>query len=125
MLKQVLAQLPSRPDGQPHYIILDGIDYCEDWPDSKDQLFGSLPKKDSVKILLFLRVVSNSWSSDLPVMDHLISIVLRTTPWAIPFGTSYIFFEATERRPVFFDGRWSRASYDGSWLVMERKVDDV
>lgn len=60
ILRQALARLPPRPDGQTHHIILDGVDECEDWPDSKDQLLGSLPKKGSVKIVLFSRVVSNS-----------------------------------------------------------------
>jgi hypothetical protein len=51
MLKQVLAQLPSQQDSQPHYIILDAIDECEDWLASRAHLFEYLPKKPSVSLV--------------------------------------------------------------------------
>lgn len=72
MFKQVLAQLPSQQDSQPHYIILDAIDECEDWLASRAHLFECLPKKPFVKIILSARIASASWSSYVPSEDQLI-----------------------------------------------------
>ncbi|CEO59836.1 hypothetical protein PMG11_04490 [Penicillium brasilianum] len=72
MLKQVLGQLSSRPDAQFHYIVLDGIDECEDWQASNGHFLGSLPKNGSFKRVLFSRVPSASLSSNVPSMDPLI-----------------------------------------------------